>query len=322
MNVEIAERLAARRREAGYSQEALAEKLGVTRQAVSKWERSESSPDTDNLIALARLYKVSLDELLNINAEIEDDIAFEAADRAGEKWDTDSATANGDTSFAQTGAADEPAAVTVETDRDYVHINLRDGIHVKDANTGDEVHVGWKGIDVRSRGQKFTRDWQKFSEEFDYRYEIDEAGRRVYRRQSNAWMRFPFPILALLVYILGGFFAPPLYLTSPVTDALAAPAPVSPWIYGLFLIATIPMYYMIVHAVIRRSPARLLQGLYPIACLVFFFWMWLILGIPHPTWVVFLTIPIFEWVCETIRRRSLGEADDPYDVKITIDPQE
>ena len=51
MNVEIAERLAARRKQAGLSQEALAEKLGVSRQAVSKWERSESAPDTDNLMA-------------------------------------------------------------------------------------------------------------------------------------------------------------------------------------------------------------------------------------------------------------------------------
>lgn len=42
MNVEIAERLAARRKLAGLSQEALAEKLGVSRQAVSKWERSVS----------------------------------------------------------------------------------------------------------------------------------------------------------------------------------------------------------------------------------------------------------------------------------------
>ena len=67
---------------AGLSQEALAEKLGVSRQAVSKWERSESSPDTDNLIALAKLYGVSLDELLYVDESIEDDVAFEAADRA------------------------------------------------------------------------------------------------------------------------------------------------------------------------------------------------------------------------------------------------
>ena len=64
MNIEIADRLVALRRAHGYSQEELATRLGVSRQAVSKWERAESSPDTDNLIALARLYSVSLDELL------------------------------------------------------------------------------------------------------------------------------------------------------------------------------------------------------------------------------------------------------------------
>lgn len=53
MNLEIANRLLALRREHGYSQEELAYKLGVSRQAVSKWERAESSPDTDNLLTLA-----------------------------------------------------------------------------------------------------------------------------------------------------------------------------------------------------------------------------------------------------------------------------
>lgn len=64
MNVEIAQRLADLRRRKGISQEELARRLGLSRQAISKWERAESSPDTDNLIALSRLYEVSLDELL------------------------------------------------------------------------------------------------------------------------------------------------------------------------------------------------------------------------------------------------------------------
>lgn len=64
MNIQIANRLVELRRQHGYSQESLAFRLGVSRQAVSKWERAESSPDTDNLIALAKLYGVSLDELL------------------------------------------------------------------------------------------------------------------------------------------------------------------------------------------------------------------------------------------------------------------
>ena len=64
MEMEIAKRLATLRRAHGLSQEELAARLGVSRQAVSKWERAESSPDTANLIALARLYAISLDELL------------------------------------------------------------------------------------------------------------------------------------------------------------------------------------------------------------------------------------------------------------------
>lgn len=69
MNLEIANRLVELRKEKGYSQEELAERLGVSRQAVSKWERGESSPDTDNLIELAKLYNISLDDLLLLNKE-------------------------------------------------------------------------------------------------------------------------------------------------------------------------------------------------------------------------------------------------------------
>ena len=66
MTIKLGNRLADLRKEHGYSQEELAEKLGVSRQAVSKWECGEASPDTDNLIELARLYNTSLDELLEI----------------------------------------------------------------------------------------------------------------------------------------------------------------------------------------------------------------------------------------------------------------
>lgn len=64
MTLEIAQRLVQLRKAHGFSQEELAQRIGVTRQAVSKWERAESSPDTDNLIALAALYGVSLDALI------------------------------------------------------------------------------------------------------------------------------------------------------------------------------------------------------------------------------------------------------------------
>lgn len=69
MNIQIADRLIQLRKDKGLSQEALAEQLGISRQAISKWERAEASPDTDNLIALASLYGMTLDQLLDTSKD-------------------------------------------------------------------------------------------------------------------------------------------------------------------------------------------------------------------------------------------------------------
>lgn len=58
------EKLYQLRRARGLSQESLAEALGVSRQAVQKWESGASSPDTGNLIALSDFFGVTLDSLL------------------------------------------------------------------------------------------------------------------------------------------------------------------------------------------------------------------------------------------------------------------
>ena len=60
----FAKRLAALRRERGYTGEGLAQRLQVSPQAVSKWENGTSDPSTSNLLALTRLYGVSAEELL------------------------------------------------------------------------------------------------------------------------------------------------------------------------------------------------------------------------------------------------------------------
>ena len=49
----------------GYTQEDIAEHLQVSRQAVAKWEKGESMPDIENCMALAKLYNVTLDNLVN-----------------------------------------------------------------------------------------------------------------------------------------------------------------------------------------------------------------------------------------------------------------
>ncbi len=101
MDIETASRLLEYRKKNGYSQEELAEKIGVSRQAISKWERSESSPDTDNLIALSKLYNVSIDELLNGKTETEpapapqktesESFKYEATFEAGEQSESHTA---------------------------------------------------------------------------------------------------------------------------------------------------------------------------------------------------------------------------------------
>lgn len=53
------------RKNAGLSQEALAEKLGVSRQAVSKWENDNGMPETEKLIVMAKLFDTSLDDLIS-----------------------------------------------------------------------------------------------------------------------------------------------------------------------------------------------------------------------------------------------------------------
>mgnify|MGYP001392023074 CR=1 FL=1 len=60
----IGEKIALRRRSAGLSQEALAAQLGVSRQAVSRWETNESLPDTEKILQLCRIFGVSSDDLL------------------------------------------------------------------------------------------------------------------------------------------------------------------------------------------------------------------------------------------------------------------
>lgn len=60
----LGERIAYYRKKAGYSQEGLAEQLNVSRQAISKWETGEATPDAERIIALAAVLGISTDTLL------------------------------------------------------------------------------------------------------------------------------------------------------------------------------------------------------------------------------------------------------------------
>ena len=68
----LAEVLKEHRMRCKMTQEFVAQSIGVSRQAVSKWENGTSEPNTSNLVALAKLYGVPADELLrSVEAEVE-----------------------------------------------------------------------------------------------------------------------------------------------------------------------------------------------------------------------------------------------------------
>ena len=75
--MKLSDKLAELRRGSNLSQEELAEKLGVSRQAVSKWESGTAQPELQKLVELSNLYNVSVDELLSLEhtQEKESDVA-------------------------------------------------------------------------------------------------------------------------------------------------------------------------------------------------------------------------------------------------------
>ena len=66
MNNNFAENLKRIRKENNLSQEQLAEELGVSRQAISKWESQVAYPEMDKIIALCNKFNLSIDDLLNV----------------------------------------------------------------------------------------------------------------------------------------------------------------------------------------------------------------------------------------------------------------
>ena len=70
----LADKIISLRKKAGWSQEELAEQLGVTRQSVSKWEGAQSVPDMDKVVQMSRLFGVTTDYLLK--DEIEEQAAL------------------------------------------------------------------------------------------------------------------------------------------------------------------------------------------------------------------------------------------------------
>ena len=68
----LADKIIAERKKNGWSQEELAERIGVTRQAVSKWEGAQTTPDLQKLLMMSKVFGVSADYLLKDEMEAAD----------------------------------------------------------------------------------------------------------------------------------------------------------------------------------------------------------------------------------------------------------
>lgn len=284
MNLEIATRLVGLRKANKLSQEALAEKLGISRQAVSKWERAEASPDTDNLIALAKLYHVSLDELLKINEEEErdsaggvdvgtDGIAGGSTASAGmrgaegEVLPADTREAGESITEQAAGSCREGGQEGTGGGEDDVYIGLK-GIHVK-SHSGEEVHIDRRGIHVR-----------------DMKSDVHIGGNGVFvNGEKVRSVEIPLGVLAIIIYIVIGF----------CFDL---------WHPGWLLFILIPIISSLVDAVCKRD-ASLFQ--YPVFAFGIFLYAGIVHTLWHPAWVVFLTIPIFYFLTGAVKDRAERE---------------
>ena len=178
MTIETANRLYELRKQKGLSQEELAEKLGVSRQAVSKWERSEASPDTDNLIALAKIYDLTLDELIY-----------------GEKEKKEETKNNDNNSSEEPIDGNEK----VEINSNGIYFESDDGDKIKigptgillESNDGEKIKVGINGIRIE--------DFQN-GENTHIFVKEDER-----KKKTKFWLEIPYAVICVVLYLIFGF---------------------------------------------------------------------------------------------------------------------
>ena len=175
MTIETANRLLELRKQHNLSQEDLAEKLGVSRQAVSKWERSEASPDTDNLISLAKLYNLTLDELV-------------FGGKQNEKQE------NSYTDSENAEKLEEKVEENEEEAKTKVKIGPT-GIFVK-SEDGDTVKINLSGIKINS---------SHIEDDDEDDDDDDKNEENSIKRKTRFWLEIPYPIICALAYMIFGF---------------------------------------------------------------------------------------------------------------------
>lgn len=299
MNIETANRLLQYRKQHNLSQEDLAAKIGVSRQAISKWERAEASPDTDNLILLADIYGVSLDELLkgeipskketekccqNDVSESDEGYKYNYNYSYGPDGETE------DEKYEKTDKVSFKNGIHIDSKcGDHVHINFKDGVHVHDKN-GDKVDVGWHGIHVEENGK--------------HRVYTDEDG-NVYvsenikesKKKSKAhkiWNSFPFFLIAIIGFLAWGF-----------SGAYFG------WALSWICFLTIPIYYTLGDAIFKKKASHFCYPVLAVIAYILFGYL-NVCGGWALGWIVFLTIPVYYFLCELFEN-IFNKADEKPD---------
>ncbi len=246
MNVEIAQRLAEMRREKGYSQEELAAQLGLSRQAVSKWERAESSPDTGNLIALADLYGVTLDELVRVDADIADDVQFEAGDRnITAEIQAQEAAVRASAAAVQAAAAATQARAAAQAAESSVPQAQQPAVSSAAASTSAGMPTQPPSAPAQQPvvAPPFPSAAAAAPHMPPPPYQAPVAAQSPYQaapahdakpHRKGPWMTFPYPVLCVIVFLLAGFLF-------------------GAWHPAWVVYLTIPLYYWIAH-IIENDP--------------------------------------------------------------------
>lgn len=283
MDVKVASRLYDLRRQKGLSQEELADKLGVTRQAVSKWERAESSPDTDNLIALAKLYGVSLDELIGFE-EAKERINSDAqtGDESGEDKDNDNDNKeyfNFDIKDGENRVKFKLGNIDINDGKNTVKLG-KDGILINDGKS--YVKLGMGGIEIKDGESEDTEE--SCSGESCCNNIHFKNGKIVIEKSGEIKKGFfaclPVTLIIVIAYIVMG----------TVWDL---------WHPGWLVFLLIPIYYGTVEAVVKRNANHFP---YPIFCAGAYLLTGFLANIWHPTWVIFISIPVYYSLSTTINR--------------------
>lgn len=271
MTVETANRLYELRKQHNLSQEELAEKLGVSRQAVSKWERSEASPDTDNLIALAKIYGVSLDELIYGEKSEKRERDEQPSEKHGEE--------------TEEKPSEEPL-FTVEDKKNKVQIGPT-SIVVEDEDE-ETVKIGLNGTRIES-----AKSHENIEDAFDLSLDpeivVDDNGHikiNVQKKENKnvkLWLEVPYPIICVIAYLIFGAY-----------NICGG------WALSWIVFVTIPIYYSLVEAIYDRE---LSDFAYPVLTALIYLYFGLYHGNWHPSWIVFLTIPVYYPIAEALDRK-------------------